>query len=240
MPRLGRSDIPHVAATDHRILRPPVAAERAPGDGGGPSPGEPMLVLFRRESMDDRRRAEAGRDLGVALHNIGPAASAALPLLDAALAARPDDLVAWQAKGSALGRLGRFAEGLAAFREALDSEPDAESAVIGAAELAARAGQRGVAIAHWRHAIDLNPWRTAYRAKLAALCFEERDWPGAIAACRETLRLNPADLESRERLVSSLLRQGDRDAARDELRTLLDFNPPDRAELIRRFPTLAR
>jgi hypothetical protein len=240
MPRLGRSDIPHLAATDHRIPRRAGAADRTPSGTEAKRPGELPLVLFHRESMDDRRRAEVGRDLGVALYSMGPAAApAALPLLDAALAARPDDVIARQAKGGVLGRLGRYAEGLAAFQEALALEPDCESALVGASELAALAGWPGDAIAARRRAIAINPWRASYRAALAALCFQSRDWPGAVAACREALRLNPFDLESRKLLFRALLHLNEREAAREEFRTLLDFDPPDRADLIQRFSTLA-
>jgi predicted CXXCH cytochrome family protein len=241
MPRVGPADIPHVATTDHRILRDPGAVGRSPAPDAplGLRAGERPLALFRGESLDDRARAEAGRDLGVALYSLGPAADAmALPLLDAALAARPDDVVAWQAKGGALGRLGRPAEGLAAFREALAIEPDLESALDGAAGLAARSGRRGDALAARRRAIAINPWRASYRANLAALSFQERDWPGAVAACRDALRLNPFDLESRKLLVRALLRLDERGAAREEFRVLLDLDPPDREELIRRFSSL--
>jgi Tfp pilus assembly protein PilF len=241
MPRLGQSDIPHVAATDYRIPREPGAADRSAGGvGAGPRPGDRPLVPFRRDGMDDRRRAEAERDLGVALSRLGAQADAmALPLLDRALRAHPDDLAAWQAKGGVLGRLGAFARGLAAYREALDRQPDFESARTGAADIQARLGRRAEAIADWRRAIALNPWRAAYRANLAALCFEEHDWRGAIAACRDALRLDPADLESRERLVAALLHLDDREAAREELRILLAFNPSDRDALIRRFPAIS-
>ncbi len=243
MPRLGQGDIPHVAATDHRIPREPGAVDRSasPADAEGPQSddGDRPLVAFHRELMDRRRRAEAERDLGVALTRMGPrAATAALPLLEAAIAARPDDLLARQAQGVVLGRLRRFADGLAAFREVLARKPDTEAALAGAADLAGQLRRWDEAIADARRAVAISPWRATYHAYLAGLCVEARDWPGAIAACRDALRLNPMDLECRKRLVRALLHVGDRDAARDEFRILLDFDPPDRAELIQRFPTL--
>ncbi len=239
MPRLGRSDIPHVAATDHRIPRDPGAAGRPAPDDGARGDGLPM-VAFRRESAGDRGGIEAGRDLGVALYTRGQSvAAAALPLLEAAAAARPDDVVAWQALGLTLGQLGRPAEGLTAFRKALAVEPDRESIIVGAAGLAALAGKPGEAITARRRAIALNPWRASYRSALAALCFQEKDWSGAEAACREALRLNAFDLEVRKLLVRSLLHLGRRGEAGEELRVLLDLGPPDRDELIRRFPGLA-
>jgi hypothetical protein len=158
MPRLASSDIVHVAATDHRIPRRPGPTDRSPGEIGAARPGGPAPVLFHRDLMDDRQRAEARRDLGVALCGAGPGAAAAgLPLLDAALKARPDDRLAWQAKGVVLGQLGRFAGGLEAFRQILAREPDDEAALVGAAEFAARLGRRRDSLADWRRAIAINP-----------------------------------------------------------------------------------
>ena len=251
MPRRESSDVAHVAATDHRIPRRPdgggptgLSAPPSPRSSTGaehPSPGERPLVLFHRDLMDAHQRALAERDLGVALSRIGHAeAAVALPLLETALAARPDDVAAWEAKGFALGRLNRFEEGLAAFRTALSREPDRESAIVGAADLAVRSGRREEAIAGFRHAIALNPWRAAYCTDLAAVCFDRRDWTAAAAACREALRLDPTHLETRTILVRSELHLGNLEAARAEFQTLLGFDPPDRAELIRRFAPLTR
>jgi tetratricopeptide (TPR) repeat protein len=253
MPRRASSDIAHSAATDHRILRRPDAGgpagpgRSAPASSGasngieGPRAGDRPFVLFHRALLDEHERAGAERDLGVALTRFDTAEAAlALPLLESALATRPDDVAAWDAKGYALGRLNRHEEGLAAFRMALSREPDRESAILGAANLAARSRRREAAIAGFRHAIALNPWRAAYRADLAALCFDHRDWPAAAEACREALRLDPTHLEVRKLLVRSELHLGQLEAARAEFQTLLGFDPPDRAELIRRFAPLTR
>jgi predicted CXXCH cytochrome family protein len=241
MPRSDSSDVIHAAATNHRILRQADGDDRSPIGTADPRPGERPLVLFHRDLMDERGRAEAERDLGVALCRDGPeGAAVALPLLEAALAARPDDLAAWEARGFALGQLRRYDEGLAAFRTALDREPDRESALIGAADLAARGGRRDAAIADLRRVIALDPWRSAHYTDLASLCFRSRDWPAAAAACREAIRLSPTDAETRKLLVRCYLRMGDSQAARREFQTLLRFDLPDRAELIRWFSPLTQ
>jgi Flp pilus assembly protein TadD len=239
MPRSDRTEILHAATTNHRILRQPDAGDRSPIDPGQPRAGERPLVLFHRERMDEHQRAEAERDLGVALCRDGPAAATvALPLLEAALAARPDDLTTREAKGFTLGQLGRYAEGLATFRSVLDQEPGRELALIGASDAAARAGRRDDAIADLRRAIAINPGRSAYHADMAALYFRGRDWPAAAAASREAIRLSPNDVETRKILVRCYLRMGDSRAARDELQTVLGYNPPDRDELVRWFAPL--
>ena len=237
MPRSNHTDIRHAATTDHRILRQPDGGDRSSTDQGEARSGDRPLILFHRERMDERQRSGADRDLGVALCRDGRSAAAvALPLLESALAARPDDLAAWEARGFALTMLGRYAEGLAAFRSALDREPGRESALLGAADAAARAGRRDDAIADLRRAIAINPTRWAYHADLASLYFRGRDWPAAAATGREAVRLSPADVATRRLLVRTFLRMGDSQAARSELQTLLGFNPPDRDELIRWFP----
>ena len=150
MPRLGESDIPHVAATDHRVLREPDAGDRS-SDVAGAGTGDRTLVAFRKDAADDRRRAE--RNLGVALSRLGTTSDAlALSLLDRALIRHPDDLAAWQSKGLVLGRLGEPGRGLAAYREALDRQPAFESARAGRGARgpagATRPGDRRLAACH--------------------------------------------------------------------------------------------
>jgi tetratricopeptide (TPR) repeat protein len=201
------------------------------------------MVLFHGDLMDERERAAAGREIGVALarsYDWPESAAAALPLLEAALSARPDDVRAWECKGVALGRLGRHEESLAALRTALAREPNRESALTEAADSAAGAGRREDAIAYWRRVIAISPWRAEYHARLAIALFQARDWREAAEECRATLRLSPADLPARQLLIRCELRLNDHEAARKEFQTLLEFELPNRAELIRWFAPLAR
>jgi tetratricopeptide (TPR) repeat protein len=191
--------------------------------------------------MDERARAAAERDIGVALCRDGPeGASRSLPRLEAALAARPDDVTAWESKGFALGQLGRGDEALAAFRTALASEPDRESTLTGAAHLATQGKRYPEAIDYWRRDIAVNPWRSEYHAGLASVLFQVRKWPEAAVACRDALRLNPANIEARKLLVRCDLRLQDHESARREFQVLLGFDPPDRDELIQWFTPLSR
>jgi predicted CXXCH cytochrome family protein len=234
MPRSESADIRHAANTNHRIPRGAGDAEPLPSvTVPAPSDEEP-LVPFHRAPKEESERAAIERDLGIALSRSGAkGATAALPRLDASLAARPDDAAAWEAKGYALAQLGRPEEGLAALRMALAGGREQESAVTAAAELAAKAGRHDDAIAYWRRAVAIDPWRSDYRAELASLLFQNRDWRAAASACREALRLNPLDISARKLLVRSFLRLGDSAAARRELQDLIDLNPPDRDELMR-------
>ena len=94
--------------------------------------GRQPVVVFHRDLMDDRDRAEAERDIGVAVCRDGrEGAATALPRLRTAVAGAPDDVDAWEAQGFALGQLNLGKEGLAAFKTALSLAPDRESALTG-------------------------------------------------------------------------------------------------------------
>jgi tetratricopeptide (TPR) repeat protein len=241
MPRARSTDVIHTATTNHRVLRHGNEEERSPTVADRPANVPRSLVQFHHDLLSDRERAEAGRDLGVDVCRDGPdGAAMALPLLEAALARRPDDVAAWEAKGFALGLLARGGEGTAAFGTALALEPDRESALSGAAHLAAQGGRVEQAIAYWLRAIKISPWRPDYQAELARLYFKSRDWRAAAAACRETLRLDATNLAVRDLLVRCELHLGHVDAARRELQTLLGFDPPDRDELLRWLTRLSR
>jgi Tfp pilus assembly protein PilF len=241
MPRSNNSNTLHVATTNHRVPRRADEANRSPirieAERNNPRP----VVNYHRGLMDDQERAQAERDVGVALCRAGREGAAfALPLIEQALAAWPGDVIAWEAKGFALGLLGQSKAGLEAFRTALTLEPNREAALAGGAYLAAQAGQPQDAADYWRRAIAISPYRSDYRAQLANICFQTRDWHAASDACRATLRLNPTNVETRKLLVRSYLRLQKPQPARDEFETLLGFDPPDRDELVRWFAPLAR
>ena len=127
MPRSKSSNVLHVATTNHRVPRHGDGTGWPPPPPASPRDGYRPLVNFHRFLMDERERSEANRDLGVALCREGAdGAAVALPLLEAALVAQPDDVPAWEAKGLALGRLNRSNEGLGAFRSALSKDPRAK------------------------------------------------------------------------------------------------------------------
>jgi Tetratricopeptide repeat/Doubled CXXCH motif (Paired_CXXCH_1)/Cytochrome c554 and c-prime len=241
MPKASSVDIPHAATANHRILRH--------GGGGIPFTANPgktgrdsrHLVVFHRERMDGDERALVERDRGVAVCRGGVAgARFALPLLEAALAARSDDVTAWECKAHALYILGRYDEALAAYRKALSIEPGRESAVIEAARVAVKLDQRQDAATYWQRAIAINPWRSDYHGELARVYFSDRDWQASADACLQALRLNSSWLKVRKLLVQCYLNLGNIEAARGELETVLGFDPPDRTELLRSFAVQSR
>jgi tetratricopeptide (TPR) repeat protein len=160
--------------------------------------------------------AEASRDLGLALAEaamkypdmgrlLGPAA---LPLLEDAVKAHPDDVPAWEAKGFILWMLGRKSEGLAALETALAKAPRRELALTYAAVLASALGRGDDAVGYWRRAIDVNPWCSLYHYRLAKLLAERADHGAALKACEAALRLNPFHEETKALREQCLRRVG--------------------------------
>ena len=232
MPRTSSSDIVHAASTNHRIPR-----RQSPEDvlANTKRAGQP-LVAFHRALMVKDERNEIKRDIGVALCRDGvDSARTALPLLEAAVLAHPDDLAALEAKGLALRLRGRDDEALAAFQAVLAKEPGRESALVEAAYQAVKMDRRQDAASYWQRAVAVNPWRSEYHAELALVYFHDRNWQASVDCCREALRLNPSWVEVRKWLMQSELNLGHRDAARRELAIILGFDPPDRDELFRLF-----
>ncbi len=160
---------------------------------------------FHAALMNERDRAEAERDRGVAFcHDGREGATMALPLLEKALARHPDDAIAWESKAGALQQLGRDQQAFVAYQEALKRDPNRESTIEGAAGGAARSGRHSDAVVLWRRAIALNPWRPHHYSELARAAARLGDWPAVIESSREALRLQPFDVEARRRLVQGL------------------------------------
>src|SRR5262249_26702356 len=80
MPRLAITNIPHTAATDHRIPR---GTPGSTPEGPRVAPGQPAdvpLMDYHWGLMSESERRDAGRDLGVALSRASWLMSAAPPL----------------------------------------------------------------------------------------------------------------------------------------------------------------
>jgi predicted CXXCH cytochrome family protein len=239
MPRLAVTNIPHTAATDHRIPRgvPGLAPE-----GPRVAPGQPAeipLMDYHWGLMTHAERRDAARDLGIALTlaaqimNAAPqlartAATQALPLLEVAVRDRPDDLPARESLGLALGMLDRPEEAVRAFEEVLRIEPGHEQTLRSTARALARLQRPDLARAALQKAIAVDPWRSNHHLALAQVCTQAGDWPGAIAACREAIRLNLELVEARSLLIQCYLHSHEPEKADAEFRNLLGFFPAGR------------
>jgi tetratricopeptide (TPR) repeat protein len=240
MPRYPASDIPHTAATDHRILR---NAQPALGPGPQAGPGNrPSIVSFYRE-RGTVEHAEDDRDLAVALiqaasrgNPIGlPGLGNTLETLDAALRRFPDDVPAAEARGYALGLQGRWVEALAAFEEVLAKAPARETALVGAGAVAEAQGRDEAALGYWRRAVEVNPWAPIYRQSLVQQLMKRDAWVEVRPHCDAWLRLDPFSAEARAARVACLLAAGDKEGARAEFARIEAIAPPNLEKLRMRF-----
>jgi Tfp pilus assembly protein PilF len=218
MPRYSATDIPHTAATDHRIVRRP---DPVTDTSDEKQQSDPLKPFYEENTAD----TELARDKAVALMRYvaeGKAeprrfAQEALDLLTRPLAEHPDDVPAWRARGAALSFLGINSEALSAYEKALEYDPGNEEALLGAARHAENTGQPGKAIDYWRRAIKANPLAPAYHGKLAQLLEKAGYWQQARDECRTWLRLDPGNLEARKLLIRCLRQLGERKAASEEM-----------------------
>jgi predicted CXXCH cytochrome family protein len=229
MAPLASSNIPHIANTDHRILRRTGATDAGPSRARDPA-RQPLLVPFKEPAADDPGRE---RDLGIALAMLAvqgqsqEAARAALPLLEAALHSRAEDLPALKARGAALAVLGRLDDAAAVFDDLVVRAPEQEEYLLGAAELAERKDQHDKAADYYRRALAINPHQANSHAQLAAVYVHDRAWPAAAEQLQAALRLNPFDLPARRALLLCYVRMRQRRQAQAELERVLQFKPPD-------------
>ncbi len=235
MPRFKKTDIIHVATTDHRILRRPEAEET------GPSPvaaGLPM-VLLNGEGLSPDTRKSLGRELAIAIASEGPRLSPSpqvkeagvlvLKLLDAALRMRPDDLPALRMKAQALALSGRRPEALRVIRSALATVPTDEEALDQYLTYAVDENEIDAAVEPARRAVAANPWSPVFHERLAYFLLERGDFVGSLRESREALRVDPFLRFARMFLVQCLLQEKDATAAEHEFATLIELNP-DRSE----------
>jgi hypothetical protein len=240
MPRYGAADIPHTAATDHRILR---GGKAAPRKDNRPSPGDrhPLVSFYRgRKGVDpdEDERCRAVALLPLAL--IGdPAAVRAVgeaqPALDDAVRRDPDDWPAGEARGYALTLRNRPAEALAAFEAILARAPDRELARVGAAIAADALGKAEAARGHWRRAVAANPWALGHRHSLTLSLIKAEAWAEALPHSEAWVRLDPLSADARAARVACLLATGNKAEARAEFARIEALAPPNLPELRIRF-----
>ena len=207
----------------------------------------PTLAGSRAQATDP----EGSRDFGLALMKLAESrtfgrsarmrlTADALPLLDVAIKAFPEDSPAWQARGYALWQQNRKEEARVAFETALCRTPDGETALIYAASLAAEMGQYDSAIAYWQRALAVNPWAARSHFELARLLVLRQQWQQAGEEAKAVLELNPFHIEARKLLVVCYHQRGNKAQARAEFDRLLQLNPPDQETLHRWFDQLSR
>ncbi|MFO0892521.1 MAG: tetratricopeptide repeat protein [Isosphaeraceae bacterium] len=149
------------------------------------------------------------------------AAARAVPSLEAAVRARPDDLRARDSLGYALGILGRLVEARDVYEQSLRIEPRRELTLPYLSRTLSGLQRPDLAVEALRDLIAVNPWRSDYRLALARGYAQSGDWRGATEASREAIRLNPELVEARTVLIQAHLGLGESAKADAEFQVLL-------------------
>lgn len=145
--------------------------------------------LYRQVLQAMPRHADALHLLGVLALQVGQPA-AAQGLIEQSLAVRPSANV-WCDLGNALGALGRRADAIAAYRQALVLQPDLAEALCNLGQLLLEDGQADEAVASCRRAIALKPGFAEAHCNLGNALRSLGLVDAAVASYREALRLRP-------------------------------------------------
>jgi predicted CXXCH cytochrome family protein len=239
MPRL-ETDVAHIAATDHRLLRRP-ESDGSPFKPPPPPPGEALVIAFHHD-LTDPTDPEPARALGVALIHLAaeknPPEAIKRQLVDQAmplLERSPDDAEALAARAKGLSLQGSLSESLAMYEMALAKAPLREAALGGAAEMAEKLGRTAVALDYWRRAEQASPERWLPHYQVARLRADAQEWMGSLEESQKALQFNPFSIEARVVQVRCLLALGKKDQARAAFETILALKPADAPNLQRWF-----
>jgi predicted CXXCH cytochrome family protein len=182
MPRSAAQNIPHVAWTDHRILRrPELAPMRPQGDG-------PLIAVFSPQ-VDQRDAAVAGYQAVV--RGKSRDREAAMEKLKQIYAAGARDPQVLEGLGVLAGLAGDSTESERRFRELLEVQPSDLTALSDLGVLLARQGNIQAAIATWQPAFARNEDVIGLARNLAAAYCRAGDDASAREAMADALRFSP-------------------------------------------------
>ncbi len=162
----------------------------------------------------------------------------ALPLLDGAVFAAPNDVEASADRAFALWLAGRREDALAACEATLTRAPTNEVSLSDGAFFAAALGQRDRAVEYWRRFLKVNPWNESVYFDLARALSERGEGDEALRLCRAGLRIDPTSVKGRMFLVIYYAKHGQPKQARTEFDVILALKPPHEDVLRRWFESL--
>lgn len=151
-----------------------------------------------------------------------------------------DDREAWFQLAAAEARLGRFAEGRAALREATDGGHDRPGSRFLEGWISEGLGDRGGAIEAYQDHLRLNITDPTTRMRLMRLLATEGRLEEALVQARRTALEEPSSFEAQEDVAELALRAGKRDEAERALERMEKLAPHDPDRLGRRLDVLAR
>ena len=156
--------------------------------------------------------------------------SAAEPLLQKAVAAKPNDYRAWFDLGYVYNATDRRAQAIEAYRKSLAAKPDVFESDLNLGLLLAKQGENAEAAKYLKAATQLKPtehpesgltraWQALGRVE------ESADPQQALAAYAEAAKLSPKDPQPHRAAATVLRRQNDLDAAAHEYQGAVELDP---------------
>jgi tetratricopeptide (TPR) repeat protein len=156
--------------------------------------------------------------------------AAAEPLLQKAVAAKPDDYRAWFDLGYVYNATNRLPEAIEAYRKSVAAKPDVFESNLNLGLLLARQGNNAEAAKWLKAATQLKP--TAHPDETLARAWqslgrveESLDPPQALAAYTESAKLAPESPEPHLAAAVLLEKQNNLDAAAREYQTATELDP---------------
>jgi tetratricopeptide (TPR) repeat protein len=142
-----------------------------------------------------------------------------------ALSAVPDNHMAHNQLGLQYSLNGRFKEGLAHLRAAVQLKDDSETAHNNLGMALAQQGRVDEASTHFEKAVLLNPHFVAARVNLATALTRSGDWQASLAEYRQALEDDPESAEAHYGTGQSLSNLGRLDEAVPHLRAAVRLQP---------------
>jgi predicted CXXCH cytochrome family protein len=198
MPRTGAENIPHVAWTDHRILKYPEAPAPLNGTAASQAASDTLVPVFSPGAT--RRDAALGYFKGLLEGNFGLQQKAyeGLEAIKAELSGDKDALVAL---GILSEKRGDLREAQELFQEALKLDPGNLTATSNLGTLLAKSGDLQGAISLWRPAFERNEDVVGLAKNLAEVECIAGDTAAARATLQKTLQYSPGLHDVRQMLM---------------------------------------
>lgn len=222
VPSRPSSNIDHVAVSDHRVPRKPIAAEEE-HKPAQTSPrvkqnedDKPRLRSFH-DHLIDPSDPDGQRDLGIALMYYGAqsdpplrerALRKSLVLLNEAVQRDPRDGGALAAYGRVLAIFDRNREAAEVLRQAIALPQDQDRALNNLCNLLSMSGRPEQFVEFARRSLDNDPGHPARRQRLADALLKAQRPDAAAAEYRRVLQINPANTAARQGLADALFNTG--------------------------------
>lgn len=217
MPPLPANDVPHLAQTDHRILRDPASV-------GAPSIAIGDFQVFDGGGIDrlpelELRRAWALLKVLVARNESDLVTLAELlPEYRELVAIQPEDATLLTAWGKLLESLGMFNESRKALQRVLQIDPDHEAALRELALIAHETAEPLLALEYLERILKVNRWDSNVREQHIQTLIDLKRHDEATEAALRSLEIDPRSLLLHSWLADYFAEVGQADRSRHHAR----------------------